>query len=315
MMVQHGATNIDDLKQMGVRLHKVCIFIDEFAQLTLNTTKLGKQSIGKISENYLTRIAALGRSAGFRIIVSTQMVNSAVVSSLIRANFENRVAFSTSDWRQSHLIVESSEADGLPRGRAILRIRGKTTMVQTPFVTSRQVKIEVERVAQFGPDGAWGEELEKQRFVKDAKLLVDMACKYHDGNMHRNKILALSEVRGVVGFDRFLEVTQRLERDGVLEPAHANKPRRVNRVFYNRLVLIDNLYGTEPSTADPTADDDIPVLWENETLVEARPNEEINDDAHDTAAVTCGRESDMITTNAKRMDDASAQTPIQARMA
>jgi hypothetical protein len=188
-------------------------------------------------------------------------------------------------------------------------------MVQTPFVTSRQVKIEVERVAQFGPDGAWGEELEKQRFVKDAKLLVDMACKYHDGNMHRNKILALSEVRGVVGFDRFLEVTQRLERDGVLEPAHANKPRRVNRVFYNRLVLIDNLYGTEPSTADPTADDDIPELLANETLVEALPNEEINDDAHETSAVTCGRESDMITTNAKRTDDASAQAPIRARMA
>jgi DNA segregation ATPase FtsK/SpoIIIE-like protein len=265
-----------------VRLHKICIFIDEFAQLTLNTTKLGKQSIGKIAENYLTRIAALGRSAGVRIVVSTQMVNSAVVSSLIRANFENRVAFSTADWRQSQLIVESSEADGLPRGRAILKIRGQTSMVQTAYITSRQVKIEVERVAQFGPDGAWGEELEKQRFVKDAKLLVDMACRNYDGNMHRNKILALEEVKGVVGFDRFLEVTQKLERDGVLEPAHSNRPRRVNRVFFNRLALIDNLYGTTDSTT-PT---DIQALLATAEPVEALSNEQGSNET-DTETVVC----------------------------
>ena len=282
MMVQHNATSLDDLKQMGVRLHKICIFIDEFAQLTLNTTKLGKQSIGKIAENYLTRIAALGRSAGVRIVVSTQMVNSAVVSSLIRANFENRVAFSTADWRQSQLIVESSEADGLPRGRAILKIRGQTSMVQTAYITSRQVKIEVERVAQFGPDGAWGEELEKQRFVKDAKLLVDMACRNYDGNMHRNKILALEEVKGVVGFDRFLEVTQKLERDGVLEPAHSNRPRRVNRVFFNRLALIDNLYGTTDSTT-PT---DIQALLATAEPVEALSNEQGSNET-DTETVVC----------------------------
>jgi hypothetical protein len=85
--------------------------------------------------------------------------------------------------------------------------------------------------------------------VKDAKLLVDMACRNFDGNMHRNKLLSMEGIKGVIGFERFLEITQRLERDGVLDPSHANRPRHVNRVFFNRLSLLDNLYGTAEATA------------------------------------------------------------------
>ena len=252
LMVQHGATSLGDLAQMGMRLPKVVLFVDEFAQLTLNTSKLGKQSIGKISENFLTRIAALGRSAGFRIIISTQMVNSAVVSSLIRANFENRGAFSTADWRQSQLIVESSEADGIPKGRAIFRVKGQTIMTQTPLITPRQVRIEVERVAQFGPDGAWGKDLELARFVKDAKLLIEAASQNFDGAMARNKIMALDGIRGVIGYDRFNEVAARLERDGVLEAGGPRKPRRVARGFMGRLSLLDSLYGLDGAAEPPT---------------------------------------------------------------
>ena len=259
LMAQHNMTSLDDLVQStGVRLHKVVIIIDEFAQLTLNTSKLGKQSIGKIAENLITRIAALGRSAGFRIVIATQMVNSQVVSSLIRANFENRVAFSTADWRQSQLVVESSEADGLPKGRAVLRVKGQTTVCQTALITPRQVRIEVDRVAAFGPDGAWGEDLELARFVKDAKLIVTAACQQFDGQLARSKMLELDGVKGVISFDRFNEVCQRLERDGVLESGGPRKARKVSRGFFNRPALIDNLYGLavgsneEPPTESPT---------------------------------------------------------------
>lgn len=244
LMVVHGCNNLDDLnRSAGIRLRKIVIVIDEFAQLTLNTDKLGKQSIGKIAENRITRIAALGRSAGVRIVIATQMVNSQVVSSLIRANFENRISFSTADWRQSQLIVESSEADGLPKGRAVMRIKGVTTMVQTALITGRQVKIEVERIAQFGPDGGWGEAAELARFVRDAKLIVGAACQHYAGELARAKILTLEGVRGVLSQDRFNEVCARLERDGVIESGGPRKARRVARGFFNRPALLDNLYG------------------------------------------------------------------------
>lgn len=264
LIAQHNATSIDDLAQhTGIRLRKVVIIIDEFAQLTLNTTKLGKQSIGKIAENLLTRIAALGRSAGFRIVIATQMVQSAVVSSLIRANFENRLAFSTSDWRQSQLVVESSEADGLPRGRAVLRQKGVTTMVQTALITSRQVRIEVDRVAAYGPDGAWGEDLELQRFVKDAKLLIGAACQHYAGELARAKVLALDGVRGVISQDRFNEVCQRLEKDGVLESGGPRKPRKVARGFFNRPHLVDQLYGLASASEPLPPTEGVTVIPEN----------------------------------------------------
>jgi hypothetical protein len=244
LMEQHNTTSLADLAQStGMRIKKIVLIVDEFAQLTLNTSKLGKQSIGAIAANLLTRIAALGRSAGISIVIATQMVQREVVSGLIRANFENRIAFSTSDWRQSQLVIESSEADGIPAGRAVMRLRGKTTMVQTALITPRQVRIEVDRVSQFGPDGAWGEDLELARFVKDAKLLITVACQNFEGAMARTKILATDGVKGVISQDRFNEVSQRLERDGVLESGGPRKPRRVAKGFFGRPALIDNLYG------------------------------------------------------------------------
>jgi hypothetical protein len=309
LMVQHNATNLADLSQsVGLKLRKIVIFIDEFAQLTLNTSKLGKQSIGKIAENYLTRIAALGRSAGVRIVISTQMVNSQVVSSLIRANFENRIAFSTADWRQSQLVVESSEADGLPKGRAVMRIKGAVSMVQTALITARQVRIEVERVAQFGPDGAWGEDLELARFVKDAKLLIGAACQQYEGAMARSKILALEGVRGVVSYDRFNEVCQRLERDGVLEPARSNKPRKVAKGFFNRPALIDNLYGlvdAEPTT-EPTTEQPAGLPCDSSAAVEAH-QEEPEPAPAPIAAVVC-RVDTSATSCAPEDDDPPAPT-------
>jgi hypothetical protein len=262
LMEQHHATSLADLaSSTGVRLRRIVLIIDEFAQLTLNTSKLGKQSIGKIAENLITRIAALGRSAGFSIVIATQMVQREVISGLIQANFENRIAFSVANWRQSQMIVESSDADGIPAGRAVLRVKGQTKMVQTALITSRQVRIEVDRVAQFGPDGAWGEDLELARFVKDAKLIISVACQHFEGAMARAKVLDLDGIKGVISWDRFNEVCQRLERDGVLESGGPRKPRRVSKGFFGRPGLIDNLYGlstgdepppTESPTEDPT---------------------------------------------------------------
>lgn len=252
LMAQFGATNFEDLMlSSGIRLPKVVIMIDEFAQLTLDTNKFGKQTIGGIAKNLITRIAALGRSAGFRIIIATQMVNADVISSLILSNFENRLAFSTATWRQSQMIVETSEAEALPRGRAVLRVKGVTTMVQTPFVTPQQVRIEVARVAEHGPSG-WGEDRELVRFAKDARLLITVASQQFAGELPRNKMLASDGIKGVISFDRFNEVCRRLELDGIIEAGGPRKARRVSRGFLNRPSLVDSFYGVDNgATVDP----------------------------------------------------------------
>lgn len=242
LMEASNVTNHRDLARItGTRLPVILLAIDEFAILSTDTTKTGKQSIGGASTLLMTRIAALGRSAGVHIVVATQMVNREVLSSMIRANFENRIAFSTADWRQSQLVVESSEADGLPLGRAIFRHEGRTSELQTCLITPRQVKLEVARIAEFGPDGN-GDDQEMVRFVRDARLIIDAACKHFNGVMSRNKMLALEGIRGVITTNRFDEVAARLERDGIVSPGRPKHGRAVQKAFFNRSALLETMY-------------------------------------------------------------------------
>lgn len=242
-MERLGVTSITDLEQStGQRLKRIVLIVDEFAILTTDTTRVGKQTVGTWSKLLMTRIASLGRSSGVSICIATQMVKKEVIDGMISANFENRIAFSCATWRESNLVVQSSEAVGMPDGRAIVRVEGKTREVQTCYVTPGQVKLEIARVAEFGPDGGLGDE-DTRRFVRNAKLLLDAACRELGGDFARAKIMTLDGIRGTMTYEAFDEIARRLERDGILEAGSPRKPRRVARAFFGRPNLLDQFYG------------------------------------------------------------------------
>lgn len=251
-MERLGVTSITDLEQStGQRLKRIVLLVDEFAILTTDTTRVGKQTVGSWSKLLMTRIAALGRSAGISICIATQMVKKEVIDGMISANFENRIAFSCATWRESNLVIQSSEAVGLPDGRAIVRVEGKTREVQTCYVTPGQVKLEIARVAEFGPDGGLGD-ADLLRFVRDAKLLLDVACRQLGGDFGRAKLLSIDGIKGHISWDAFDEIARRLERDGILEAGGPRKPRRVARAFFGRPNLIDQFYGVcSPDAEQP----------------------------------------------------------------
>lgn len=238
-----GVTGVKDYEQTtGQKMKRIVLLVDEFAILTTDTTRIGKQTIGTWAKLLMTRIASLGRSSGVSIIIATQMVKKEVIDGMISANFENRIAFSCATWRESNLVVQESDAVGLPNGRAILRVEGKTTEVQTCYVTPAQVKLEIARVAEFGPDGGIGDD-DHRRFVRNAKILIDVACRQFDGNFTRSKLLAAEGIRGTISWDTFDEIGRRLERDGILEPARSRFPRKVARAFFGNPNLLDAFYG------------------------------------------------------------------------
>lgn len=246
LMRAHQASNLADLNHLtGERMRRVVIVIDEIAMLMLDRAKIGKFSIGSWAENLMTRIASLGRSAGVHLVIATQMINSQVLSGLILANFETRIAFSCADWRKSQLAIETSEADGLPVGRAILRHEGRTYEYQTPLITPQQTRLEIQRVQRYGPTGGLAADQAAIAFLRDAKLLLQIASTELNGSFSRNKLLGNSAVRGVISHERYNEIARRLEKDGVLEPGRSNKPRRVALGYLNRPQLLDVLYGTQ----------------------------------------------------------------------
>lgn len=246
LMRQHSASNLDDLAHLtGQRLRRIVVVVDEIAMLMLNRDKIGKYSIGSWAENLMTRIASLGRSAGVHLVIASQMIQKDVLSGLILANFENRIAFSCADWRKSQLAIESSEADGLPIGRAIFRHEGKTAEYQTCLITPQQTRLEIERIRRHGPAGGLGQHDEADKFVRDAKLLLSLACERLGGEFSRPKLAALDGVKGVISLERFNEIARRLEQDGVLDPSRSRQGRRVARGYFNRPHLLDVLYGPD----------------------------------------------------------------------
>lgn len=293
LMERHGATNLEDLRKVaGIRLKRIVLVVDEFAILTTDSTRLGRESIGSITTRLMTRIASLGRSAGVSIIIATQMINKDVMSGMIRANFENRLCFSTADWRQSQLVVESSDADGIPTGRAILRLEGRATEVQTAYITPRQVRVEVSRVAEFGPTGT-GADQELELFVRQAQLLITAACGQLAGDFARDRLLQLEGIRGVISQQSFNEIASRLERDGILTPAGTrNKPRRVSQGFFNRANLLPTFYGLTTSANDTQTTSSHAALSFDETDSSLGQQEAAKPAPADSTDVVCRLETD-----------------------
>lgn len=295
LMESMDCVNIDDLaRTTGTQLPRILVVVDEFAILTTDSTSIGKKSIGSWSQMLMTRIASLGRSAGVSIIIATQMVKKEVITRMILANFENRISFSTADWRESQLVISTSQADGLPTGRAIIRQDGKPRELQTCFITPQQVKLEVGRIVEFGPEGGLGDYDELAHFVKDAKLLLSVACDLYQGAFSRSKILQADGVRGVITQERFNDVAAKMERDGILTPGKGRNPRKVERAFYGRPGLLDTLYnlpsGSNSNTDNIVTTTPTPVkLLEEKPLLLEHHNAENTDPIEDDVVV-CGLE-------------------------
>lgn len=298
LMESFGATSLTDLAQLtGQRLKRIVLIFDEISIMTLDTTKIGKQSIGSWGTFLLAKIAALGRSSGVSIIIGTQQIRKEVLSGIIQANFENRICFSTADWRQSQMVIESSEAVGLPPGRAFARFNGRRAEYQTCFISPKQIRLEIARIAEFGPDGGLGDNEELARFVKDAKLLLATSCDQFSGDFARSKLLQHPGIKGYITQERFAEIAQRLERDGALEAGGPRKPRKVSRAFYGRAALLDSLYGLkEPlnsSNNEQTvdSDDDLQLA---EPAAETAQQDAANDAMQSDDATVYGLEKEFI---------------------
>src|SRR5690349_749707 len=110
---------------------------------------------------------------------------------------------------QSIYVLGRAEAVGLPRGRAVFRSDdGALEMVQTPLITQSQVKLLVARIARYGPAGGLADADASQRFLKDAKMLLQISCDQLGGSFGRAAMLRQDGVAGVISRDRFEEIAK-----------------------------------------------------------------------------------------------------------
>jgi energy-coupling factor transporter ATP-binding protein EcfA2 len=243
LMRQHDVSDLADyMRTTGQTMRRIVIVIDEIVNLMLNREKVDKYTIGKYAEAIMVELASQGRAAGMHLLISTQVIKSDVLTSLIKANFESRISFGVADHWQSQTAIDDSRAVGLPTGRVILKREGDYTEYQTPYITPQQVRLKVDRIARYGPEGGLGDANEAKRLRDDAALLIRVACEHFEGRLSRREIMAHPEIAGVITRERFDELCKRLQHDQIIMPGTKRIPRTVSPLVQKNPGVVLSLY-------------------------------------------------------------------------
>lgn len=97
-----GKGNTGAVRRPG-RLPEIVFIVDEYSSL---------MSSGN-TEKLLTKIISQGDAAGVRTVLSTQEMSANVITGIIKANFETRVAFKVSSHYNSRMIIDETGAESL----------------------------------------------------------------------------------------------------------------------------------------------------------------------------------------------------------
>lgn len=213
----------------AAELPYIVIVIDELADLMMVA--------GKDVESSIVRIAQLGRAAGIHLIVATQRPSADVVTGLIRANIDNRVALSVDNSINSRIILDQKGAEQLlGKGDMLVKLRGKKPRrAQGCWVSDEEIERTVEFIrgqvaADYHEDiltavvpstpGAaegGGPKEDDPLVWEAARIVVDSQLGSTSGLQR-----ALS-----VGYARAGRIMDMLEAKGVVGPANGSKPRDV----------------------------------------------------------------------------------------
>ncbi len=205
------------------------IVIDELADLMMVA--------GKDVESSIVRIAQLGRAAGIHLIVATQRPSADVVTGLIRANIDNRVALSVDNSINSRIILDQKGAEQLlGRGDMLVKLRGKKPRrAQGCWVSDEEIEQTVKFIC--GQVAADYHEDILTAVVPTAPGAADPTAPKEDDPLvwEAARIVVDSQLGSTSGLQRALSVgyaragriMDMLEAKGVVGPANGSKPREV----------------------------------------------------------------------------------------
>ncbi len=219
----------EDAENKPVHMPYFVIVIDELADLMMVA--------GKDVESSIVRIAQLGRAAGIHLIVATQRPSADVVTGLIKANIDNRVALSVDNGMNSRIILDQTGAERLlGNGDMLIKLRGRRPKrAQGCFVSDEEIDKTVEFIrtqaaADYhedilslvapGQPGAAGDPADRDEdplIWEAAKIVVESQLGSTSGLQRQ---LA-------VGYARAGRIMDMLEAKGVVGPPNGSKPRDV----------------------------------------------------------------------------------------
>ena len=217
------------------RLPFIVIIIDELADIMA--------SHSKDVEAAIVRIAQMARAVGIHLIVSTQRPSVEILTGLIKANINSRIAFQVPTQIDSRTILDSAGAEKLLGNGDMLFISAKSPKprrIQGVFVSESEVKRVVKSIkSQLDGEVEYNEEVTApQKISFGGKMTGAIGGTDEEGDelygeakdtvMKAGKASAsLLQRRLRVGYARAARLLDILEANGIIGPADGSKPREI----------------------------------------------------------------------------------------
>lgn len=251
---------------------KICIFIDELADLMMAAPKEVEDSI--------CRLAQMARAAGMHLVIATQRPSVDVITGLIKANISSRIALTVSSQIDSRTILDASGAEKLlGRGDMLYNPIGasKPIRVQGCFISDEEVEELCNFIKQQG-ETEYDEAIQKE--IEEKAVTDKKGNAFEDGgeeNVYDQLFEKAAEVvmetgqastsflqrKLSVGYARGAKIIDQLQEYGVIGPAEGSKPRKV--LMTKQMWLEKRAYD---SGKDFTADNTEQITMED-TLIDA----------------------------------------------
>jgi S-DNA-T family DNA segregation ATPase FtsK/SpoIIIE len=208
----------------------ILILIDELADLMMLE--------GRNVEESVTRLALMARAVGMHLVLATQRPSVDVITGLIKANFPSRISFRVATRVDSRTVLDVMGAEHL---------LGKGDMLFLPPGSSRLIRVhgafvtetEINRVVDFSKEQATPEC--DQSFLvapaDDAEPEGEETAPGGQDAMYEEAVRIVLEMgkaststlqrRLRLGYGRAARILDMMQRDGIIGPPDASKPREV----------------------------------------------------------------------------------------
>ncbi len=225
---------IEENAQNGIaeydRLHYIVIIIDELADLML----IARKEI----ENVVARLAAKARAAGIHLIFATQSPRADIITGIIKANFQPRIAFTVATKMESRIVLDSSGAEKLLGKGDMLFYQpgfveaGDAIRLQGAFVTDK----EVEKVTDYLRSTCEPDYIDEIYVEEESDSVLEALSGSDEPIYHDAVRIVIDEQKASasylqrrlqIGYNRAARMVEYMESEGIVGPAQGSKPREV----------------------------------------------------------------------------------------
>jgi S-DNA-T family DNA segregation ATPase FtsK/SpoIIIE len=224
----------------------IVVIIDELADLMMLA--------GREVEISITRLGQMARAVGIHLILSTQRPSVDVITGLIKANFPCRISFRVSSKVDSRTILDCNGSEQLLGNGDMLFLppgSARLTRVHGAYVSEKEAEkiiafLRQQREPQYDESVLEFDKEEEEEASGEERVLEEYTSADVDDELYGEAVQIVIEMgrastsvlqrRLKIGYGRAARLLDIMEKEGIIGPPDASKPREVlvGREYLNR---------------------------------------------------------------------------------